>query len=160
MVQDFQTLYYLANYYMLDPKTDVSFRIVFPIVIVLNVWEGQFWNVLLSPLLIIALPLLAAFYYFDFQFLSSMFIKMTSTTMVLKDMERMVDTTTLIVWGPLAYFFGYNLIQEDALPTLMMIQWALIPFNSTFFGLWTLLLFPFSALASGLSIFFVYLGLG
>ena len=106
------------------------------------------------------LPLFAAFYFIDFLFLGSYFLKMQGSLPFLKDIERMVDTTTIIVWAPLAYYFGYNLMQTDALPILMMVQWALIPFNSMFFGLWTLLLFPITILVTVLSIVLVYAGLG
>ena len=155
VVQDFQKYYYLSNYiFMANDGTDLLSRIVIPFLLLFTWWEGQFLNILFGPLWFFGLPAIAFIYTIDFWLFSGTLISLSSSTPVLRDFQRMVDVTTIGLWAPMAFLFGYNLTYTDALPILIMAQWAFLPLNSLFFGTWTLILFPFSAMATLFSVFF------
>ena len=148
----------MMNYVLfVDDGTDFGSRLILPILLSFSIWEGQFFNILLAPALYTILPLMAVVYTFDFWFFNGAFIALSKTTYVLKDFLRMVDTTTWIVWAPAALFLGWNLIQDGFVPLLILAQWVLMPFNSLFFGVWTLILFPVSIFNVLLSVTFSYL---
>ena len=124
-------------------------------------WEGQFLNIVLSPLLITMLPLMSLVYLVDFLALQGVLIYLTEYIFLVSWFKRMVDTTTIYIWGPLAFFTGYNLIQDSAFWILCLISWVLLLPNIVFFGSWTLILWPVSILVVVLAFFFVaYIGLG
>ena len=102
-------------------------------------WDAYFWQTILSLPLSILLPVFAAYLMIDSNTLSSL-----DSTWFWKSVKRICDATTIPVWL-YTQNSGTDLTSDTNFPSLLLIQWALLPLNTLLVGSWTLILWPLTA---------------
>ena len=135
LVQDFQ---YLTIISLIFYSQVPIYGIILLFVLAFVAWDGYFWTTILSLPLSILLPIFAVYLLIDTQTL--MYIESNGFWRVIK---RWCDSTTFLIWFN-AHWFNVDLVNDANLPYLLLIQWVLLPVNSLFVGVWTIVLWPLS----------------
>lgn len=156
VVRDFQFMLLMGDGQSVDTSNLTA-------IVLSLMWEMQFWSIVLLPFLAVYLPILGIQFAdsttglgIDADVMGATFgtFNYEADITWYRWFKLLADATTVYIW----YFslpntsdssslstYTDSLVYDGNIGTLFWIQWVFLPVNAVFFGSWTLILFPVTA---------------